>query len=129
MVATLFAMPPPVVLLVWPIGFVLCLLIAGLFVNATRTRGKRREQDRRAGLGFMAILCGPPVGAILAWLCNTLGDVHPADVAHTYSLLIAIGSFAGFLAGLAFGITGLICPRDSSRSAVLAKKTSEVREL
>jgi hypothetical protein len=73
MVAPLFAMPPPYVLLSLPICFLLVLLIAGPFLTAAKTRGTRCEQDRRAGLGLLAILCGPLVGASLALLTNTLG--------------------------------------------------------
>jgi len=124
MIVPLFAMPPDEALFVQillAIGLLLALLIAGLFVTATRTRGKRSEQDRRAGLGLMAILCGPLVGASLAWLVNTLGDVHPADVGFTYAKCTVIGGIAGVLAGVAFGITGLLCPRDSSGKAVPTK--------
>jgi apolipoprotein N-acyltransferase len=128
-IVPLFAMPPPEVILFWPIGFLLVLLIAGLFVTATRTRGKRGEQDRRAGLGCMAIFCGPLVGAALAWLGNTLGNVHPADVKYTYTVLTFIGGIAGLFAGIAFGITGLLCRRDSSGKAVPAKPVDVTDEL
>src|SRR3954447_19284913 len=111
MVVPLLAMSP--VLLYWPIALLITLLFVSLFVTATKTRGKRSEQDRRAGLGRMAILCGPLVGASLAWLGNALGAVHPADVQYTYVGFIIIGGIAGFLAGVAFAITGLFSPRDS----------------
>ena len=61
MIAPLLAMPPPEILLLSSIGVVLVLLIAGLFVTATRTPGKRSEQNRRAGLGLVAIVSGPLV--------------------------------------------------------------------
>ena len=121
MVAPLFAMPPPVVLLVWPIGLLLVLLIAGLFVSATRTRGKRSERNRRASLGLAAISCGPFVGAALAWLSNSVGVVHPADVGYTYTVFAIIGAIAGLLAGVVFAITGIFAPRTSSGNAIPAK--------
>jgi hypothetical protein len=70
---------------------------------------------------MMAILCGPLVGAFLAWSANTLGEVHPADVKYTYTVYIAIGAISGLFAGVAFGITGLTCPQDSGARADPAK--------
>ena len=63
MVTPLFAMPPPQMLLVWPVGIALVFLFVRLFVGATarKDRGKKTESDRRAGLGLTAILCGPLV--------------------------------------------------------------------
>ena len=109
MVVPLFAMPPPEMLWVWPTGFLIVFAVAGLFVTATKTPWKRSEHERRAGLGVMAILCGPAIGASLAWLANILGNVLPADVKYTYVVLIIIGGIAGFLAGVFFGITALLC--------------------
>ena len=129
MVVPVFAMPPPSVLLVWPIGFLLVLLIAGLFVNATKIRGKRSEQNRRAGLGLAAILCGPLVGASLALSVNTLGGVHPADVGYNYTVFTVIGAIAGLLTGVAFGITGLLSIGDSSGEAVPSKSVDITDEV
>jgi prolipoprotein diacylglyceryltransferase len=129
MVAPLFAMPPPYVLLFLPIGFLFVLLIAGLFLTATRARRKRGEQNRRAGLGLMAIICGPVVGASLAWVAITFGSVHPADVRYTYVVLTVIGGIAGFLGGIAFCITGLLVFRDSGKEAVAAKPVDVTDEL
>ena len=125
MVVPLFGMPPPQMLLIWPVGFLFVLLIAGLFVTATRTRAKRSERDRRAGLGLIAILGGPLVGACLAWLTNTLGDVHPLDVRYTYVVFTVIGGIAGMLAGIVFGITGLLCQRDLSGKGVQGGVTDD----
>lgn len=80
MLTPLFAMPPPEWLAILHVGFLFVFLIAMLAVTATRNRAKRSEQNRRVGLGVLAIFCGPFVGAFLAWLGNTLGGVHPADV-------------------------------------------------
>jgi hypothetical protein len=129
MVVPLFAMPPPLVILIWPTGFLLVLLIASRFVTATRTDGKRSEQNRRAALGLMAIFCGPLVGAFLAWLGNTLGDVHPADVGYTYCVFSVIGGIAGLLAGIAFGITALLSPRNLNGKSVPAKSLDDTGEL
>jgi hypothetical protein len=129
MVVSLFAMPPPDVLLSWPIGYLFIILLAGLFVTATRTRGKRSEQNRRVGLALMAILCGPLVGATVAWLGITLGDVVPADVRDIYVVLIFIGCIAGSLAAVAFGLTGLLGPRDSGRKTVTVKRVDLMDEL
>ncbi len=125
----LFAMPPSGVLKVSAVGCALVLLIAGLFVRATRTRGKRSEQKRRAGLGVLAIFCGPLVGAFLAWLANILGGVHPADVGDTYRQFTVIGGIAGLVAGIFFAMTGLLCLRDSSGKAVPAKPEHVADEL
>ena len=129
MVVPFFAMPPPQMLLVWPVGFLIVLLVATLFVTATRSHGKRSERNRRAELGLMAILCGPLVGAFLAWLGNTVGDVHPADVGYNYFVFTVIGGIAGFLAGIAFSITGLLCPRNLSGKGVPAKSVDATDEL
>jgi len=128
MIVPLFAMPPPGVLLVSAVGIWLVLLIAELFVTATRTRGKRSEQRRRAGLGILAILCGPLIGAFLAWLANILGNVHPADVGYSYTVFTVIGGIAGLIAGVVFAISGLLCPGDSSGKAVPAKPVDVIDE-
>jgi hypothetical protein len=107
---SLFAMPPPQVVLVWPIGFLFVLVLAVLFAKATQTRGKRSEHNRRAGLGIMAIICGPVVGASLAWVTDALGGVHPADVGYSYAVFTAIGGIAGTLGAVAFGISGFLTP-------------------
>jgi hypothetical protein len=56
--------------------FLFVLLIAWLLVSATRTRGGLGERSRRAGAALLAILCGPLVGAALAWLRLTVGDAE-----------------------------------------------------
>jgi hypothetical protein len=129
MVVPLFAMPPPGVLLVAAAGIGFVLLIASLFVTATRTRGKQSEQYRRARLGLAAILGGPLVGASFAFLGNLLGDVHPADVGYTYRVFTIIGGIAGLLAGVAFGITGLLTPQGSDGKAVSSKSVDFTDDL
>ncbi len=109
-------------------GFVLLLLIVGLFVTVTKSRGMRSEQERRAGLGLMAILGGPVVGASLAWLGDTLGDVHPADVRFNYVLLSSLGGVAGVMAGVAFAITGLFSPHDSGGQDLPDKPVADVTD-
>jgi uncharacterized membrane protein YfcA len=116
-VASLFAMPPPQVLLIWPVGFLLVVLAAWLFVTASGGRRKGREQDRRAGLGLLSILCGPPAGAGLAWSANALGGVHPVDVGYTYVVFTIVGSVAGLIAGIIFCVTALRSPRNHDRKS------------
>ncbi len=91
MVIPVFASPAPEFVLVSSVGVLFVLLVTGLFVKATRTRRKKSEQNRRAGLGLMAIVCGPIVGASLAWVANVLGNVHPADVRYTFAVLTTTG--------------------------------------
>jgi hypothetical protein len=122
MIVPLFAMPGFGAAVLLLMGFVLALLLASLFVTATKTR-----RNPRAVLGVVAILCGPLVGASLAWLANTLGHVYPADVGFTYSKFTVIGAIAGLLAGVAFGVTALHCRRDSGAKAVPAK-LADVRD-
>jgi hypothetical protein len=129
MVVPLFAMPPPGVLFVSAAGIGFVLLIASLFVTATRTRGKQSEQYRRARLGLIAILSGPLVGASFAFLGNLLGDVHPADVGYNYRVFTVIGGIAGLLAGVAFGITGLLTLQGSDEKAVQSKSVDDIDEL
>jgi MFS family permease len=128
----LFAMPPPSdVGLVLPLGFVLVLLIVDLFVDATarKSRGPKHEQNRRAGLGLMAILCGPLVGAFLAALADALGNVHLADVVYTYTLFIVFGSIAGFIAGVAFAVTCIFSPREAPAKPGPAKSSESWDDL
>jgi hypothetical protein len=129
MVAPFFGMPPPSVLLFLPIGFLVVLLVAALYLNVTRTRGQKSEQNRRAGLGLMAIICGPLVGASLAGASVALGNVHPADVAHSYAVFSVIGGMAGLLAGIAFYVTGLLVSRDSGGKANAARHADFSNEL
>jgi uncharacterized protein YqgC (DUF456 family) len=100
---------------VWPVLFALLLLFVGLFVWATtrKDRGAKSEQDRRAGLGIAALLCGPLIGALLAGLAQALGGIHPMDVAYTYVVFIIVGSIAGFMVGIAFAVTSVFSPRDA----------------
>jgi hypothetical protein len=130
MIVPLFAMPPAGPLFFsWSIGLILVLALVHVFVNATRTPKKRREQNRRAGLGLMAIVCGPLVGASLAWLVNALGDVHPRDVTYTYVVFTVIGGIAGVVAGVVFAITGILCTRDLGGKGISDKSVSVTDEL
>ena len=115
MAVPLLAVLPPQVLWIWPTGFLLVLVIAGFLVTATRTRAKRSERARegRASSSWPSSAV-PGGGALLAWLGNTLCDVNPLDVAYTYVVFTVIGGIAGLLAGIIFGVTGLLCPRDES---------------
>jgi MFS family permease len=97
------------------------LAIVGIFVAATRQTGTYSERNRRAGLGFMAIVCGPLTGACLAWLASKWDDVHPADVKHTYVVLIVIGAVAGYCVGILFAVTALFCTRKSAGKPISAK--------
>ena len=128
MVVPLFAMPPPM-LAIWSVAIPVVLLFVALFVSATRTGGRRSEQNRRAMLGLMAILCGPLVGASLAWLGNTLEDVHPANVRYRYVTFTAIGGIAGVVGGVAFAITGLFTTHDSGGKGLSDKPNVVTDEL
>jgi hypothetical protein len=113
MVLPLFAMPPPGTFETQVTGVLLVILMIGAFVTLTakRKREPRAERNRRAGLGLLAICCGPLAGAGLAAVTITTGTVLPLDVAYTYYVFTGIGAFAGFVAGVAFAVTGLFSPR------------------
>jgi hypothetical protein len=125
----LFAMPPPEMLLICVPGFVLILVITGIFVTPTRKSQRKSERNRRASLGITAIVAGPLVGAGLAWLASTWGSVHPADVKYTYVMLITFGAIAGYGLGIFFAITAFLCPRDSGGKALPAKSADYSDEL
>jgi MFS family permease len=105
----------------WVVFFTLPIVVACFFVRATTRKDRGKERDRRAGLGLVAILCGPLLGAILAGLATHLGDVHPLDVRYTYWVFISIGAIAGFLTGCAFAVAALFSPRAACRKDSLAK--------
>jgi hypothetical protein len=129
MVVPLFAMPPPQMVFIWPIGLLLILMMVIFFVTATRTRRKRNEPHRRARLGLMGIVCGPPVGASLAWLVNRLDDVNPLDVRWNHGVFTVIGRIAGLLAGIAFCVGGLLCPQNLGGKGVPNKSMLVTDEL
>jgi hypothetical protein len=105
MIAPIFAMAPNQNSLIgW--GVLLTLVIAIVFVDATASG--RHETNRRAGLGLLALLGGPLIGASLAGLAHALGHVRPADVTDTYVKFAGVGGIAGFLTGLAFALTCLL---------------------
>ena len=112
---------------VWPIIFAVLIVVVGAFLAATRRKDRDQEQDRRAGLGCMAILWGPLVGAFLAGLAIHLGNVHPRDVQFTYYVFIGIGAIAGFMTGCAFAVTSLCSPR-AARGKELPAKALEPRD-
>ncbi len=118
---SVFAMPGRAVILSSYAGFLVVLVVATIFVTATKHRPNRSERNRRAALGITAIRCGPLIGASLACLMNTLGEVHPADVTYTFVMFTIIGSIAGFCAGIFFAITALFCGRNVASKAVPAK--------
>ena len=105
----------------WPVVVAVLMAVVGLFVAATTRKDREREQDRRAGLGCAAILCGPLVGVFLAGLATHLGNVHPLDVRFTYTVFIGIGAVAGFITGCAFAVTSFFSPRDSAGKKSQAK--------
>lgn len=108
MLDPLFAIWPPGLMETWIIGGLVVLGAVGLFVRATRVSG--RERERRAGLGCLALVSGPLLGAALAWLTCTFGDVSPLDVGYTYGVFTIIGGIAGFLGGVAFLLTAMFGP-------------------
>ena len=123
MVAPLFALPPPQALTAMRVGIVLVLLTIGIFVKVTasKKRGPRSERNRRAGLGLLAIICGPLAGAGLAALNHAFGDVHPMDITFTYYMFMLLGGLAGFITGMAFAVASVLSPNDrpgDKRSAI-----------
>ena len=100
------------------VAFFVALLGTGLLVTATRAHRKGIESKRRTRLGLFAMVCGPLVGATLAWLFNTVDDVNPLDSGYYYLVFTIIGGIAGLLAGLAFWMTTLLCTRDPSGKGV-----------
>jgi hypothetical protein len=54
--------------------------------------------------------------------------VYPADVGYTYAVFTVIGGIAGLLGGVAFGITGLLAPRDSGGKAIAPKSVDVTDE-
>ena len=114
MVAPLFAMPPPQAFTAMRVGIVLVLLTIGIFVKVTasKKRGPHSERNRRAGLGLLAIICGPLAGAGLAALKHAFGDVHPRDITFTYYMFMLIGGLAGFIIGMVLAVTSVFSPND-----------------
>ena len=66
MISPLFAMPPPEVFAVMRVGVVLAIIAIGVFVTLTanKKRGVQSERTRRTGLGLLAVICGPLLGAV-----------------------------------------------------------------
>ncbi len=128
MIVPRFAAPPPEVVLASQFGFLFVVVIVALFVKAMRTRGISK-QNRRFGLGQIAILYGPVVGAFLAWAADALGHVRPADVGNTYAVFIVIGGVAGLIGGITFGMTSLLTPPHSEAKAGLTKPVGAMDEL
>jgi energy-converting hydrogenase Eha subunit A len=112
MVAPLFAMEPPDAFATARIGALFLCVVIGIFVlTANRKGNPQSERNRRAGLGLLAIFCGPLFGAGLAALTIAVGDVPRLDVAHTYYVFTVIGAFAGFVTGVAFAVTCVFSPQ------------------
>jgi hypothetical protein len=82
---------------------------------------------RRSTLGIIAVLTGPPIGVLLAWLGVAWSVVQPTDV--------KIHSLAGAVIGLLVGIVlGVLSPsrrekRDRSAAAdVLAQEAADAQD-
>lgn len=129
MLSPLFAMTPPWTFFICSAFILFILVIAGIFVAATSRSRTRNEQNRRAGLGIMAIVCGPLVGACLAWLTCEWGSVLTADVKHTYAAFIKIGSLAGFIAGTFFAVTATLSIGKVAGKPAMAKPADFVDDL
>lgn len=106
MIAPILAGLPPRWSTIIAVGVLLVLMIAVGFVWATASR--RGEQSRRVGLGLLSLFVGPLVGIPLAGLAHASGGIMPRNVGDTYITFAGVGGFAGFLAGLAFALTGLL---------------------
>ena len=131
--APLFAPLPPGAIEGQIIGVVLVVLLIGVFVKATANRkprvGPRGEQNRRAGLGLLAICCGPLAGAALAAATIAVADVHPLDVSYTYHVFTIIGAFAGIITGIAFALTALFSPQSDGPDKLPSKSPGPFEEL
>jgi hypothetical protein len=123
MVAPLFALQPAGMFEGQLIGILLVILMIGTFVKLTanRKRGTGAERNRRAGLGLLAICCGPLAGSGLAALTVAISDVHPLDVAYTYYVFTIIGTFAGFVSGVAFAVSVLFSPQSDGPGKLATK--------
>lgn len=71
-------------------------------------KGETNPRVRVAALGGAALLCGPLLGLILAFLICRYADVDPLDVGYTYRAYVRLGSFVGFLGGVSFAAASLI---------------------
>jgi hypothetical protein len=131
MVAPLFALPPPGMFEGQLIGFLLIILMIGTFVKLTanRKRGTRAERNRRAGLGLLAMCCGPLAGAGLAALTVAISDVHSLDVAYPYYVFTIIGTLAGFVSGIAFAVTVLFSPQSDGPGKLATKSPGPFDDL
>jgi MFS family permease len=128
MVSPLFGLNPPNVYSGMVIGVVVVAIVVGIFVMATAKKDHKaqNERNRRAGLGLLAIICGPIAGAGLACLTCTLGDVHPLDVRNMYVVLTIIGCIAGFIAAIIFAALSLLAPRNPRVKTTAPEPTDEL---
>lgn len=104
MIVPLFAMPPRMMLAEWSLGLLIDLVLAILVVRGAMARSRPDRPRRRLGLVLLALLGGPATGLALAPLAVKLGEVSPLDVGYTYAVFIAVGCFAGLLAGAVQGL-------------------------
>jgi hypothetical protein len=100
------------------IAVLVLLVLSAVLVRSTNSVGQG-ERRRRARLAFLAFLAGPLLAASIAGLSHAFTRIHPLDVGHHYSSIIAIGIIAGCILGLFFALTSLLCsnsPESSPRN-------------
>lgn len=105
MTGYLFAMPPPSVILVQKVGVAVVVFSAALFARSAYVRRKGRADF---GLAWVALVSGPLVGLLFAWLFLSLNSVNPLDVGYFIFVHVFIGGFAGCIAAATFGIIALV---------------------
>lgn len=112
MSSILFAVPPPEILLVFPLGVVAVVLIASLLVAYSSRREVGRKQGRiqrgihAGGFAFLCLLAGPLVGLAFGWILTRIDPPNPKDLAHLIVSMTVLGCIAGFLGAGIFAIVG-----------------------
>ncbi len=98
-------------LLVQWVGLFAVFAAAVMFVWRTRTR--RNERNRRAGLGIASIIGGPLVGLGLAFLVETSGEVLPMDLIYNRWLFGIVGTVAGIMAAIFFASSAALATNET----------------
>jgi hypothetical protein len=102
MVKPIFAMPPP--------GWVQVLVVAMVAAVVAAVAWTRIRRGRSSGgrLALLALIVGPLAGLALAGLFFALEEVDRLDVGYYIASFATVGTIAGLLGALAFGLACLI---------------------
>lgn len=84
-----------------------------IFTHATRSAPNPRQ--RRWGTLALALIVGPTVGLGFAACGHAAGDIHPADVAATYTEFAAAGGVAGIFPALACAVAASVTPPSANK--------------